>query len=53
MTWLCLYLLLGLVICNGADMGHMRLYGYPMHPYLWLAGVFLYPIMLVIGRRKR
>lgn len=47
-----LYFLVGITVSTFANIGHKLRYGYPMHWLHLLVGVFLWPIILLVGGRK-
>jgi hypothetical protein len=56
MIWdifLMLYLLVGVIISTCAKIGHRVRFGYKMHWTNWMVGVITWPIILLIGGRKK
>ena len=46
------YLVIGVLITTCAKIGHRIRFGYKMHWLHWLVGVFIWPIILLVGGRK-
>jgi len=46
------YLVVGVVISSCAKIGHKMRFGYNMHWLHWLAGVLIWPVILLFGRRE-
>ena len=50
--YILLYLLIGSSLSAMSDRGHKLLYGKPMSWSLWWTGVFVWPLIFIIGDRK-
>ncbi len=46
------YFFMGAAISSCAKIGHRKRFGYKMHWLHWLVGVFIWPLILLIGGRK-